>query len=552
MSLIDRATELEYYPEQQLIQMSQDPQGQYPQFLVLSEIQRRNNMRRMYQNEVNKMNQPSTTVAEEAVMEFAGQGAVPMMDASSSLSSTSEGGLRSMAPIPMRSGKKTKIEKDEQELSEELREILAKDRRYEKQYRDYETREKLLYPLVPRDYIVSDDEYNRLRRQGKYMREGDLQDYRPIFALMGALSGEDAPRYMPESKVKGLKAMLEATRKEKQMQQMGFQSGGSTALEQSFVSPMRNPMGATSPAAFSSLVGNTQDAFSSAINWAKENPMDALNLAANATFFLPGVGLLAGATIKGGTKLLPYITRAAKAAFTKKQAPMDVSRVNVKQPLGEAAKSLGLGAARTKVPQGRRFSPSRTAIFGLPALGTAYNLTMAGLGGFGGDDTKSDADQLSAQEVRAEQANKKLQDLISEIGNQSKDTTSRGRSFGLDGLTLAQLGGIIGTATTPGEVAGGIGALATQMQQAQREGRVEGAQMRLLEAQTAKYLADVANMDLDNALAQYQQLDDLVDSNVLTPEEAKIREAILIQRINQLQGIDTDQNQKSYSQFVSG
>jgi hypothetical protein len=39
MSLIDRATELEYYPEQQLIEMSQDPQGQYPQFLVLSEIQ---------------------------------------------------------------------------------------------------------------------------------------------------------------------------------------------------------------------------------------------------------------------------------------------------------------------------------------------------------------------------------------------------------------------------------------------------------------------------------------------------------------------------------
>jgi hypothetical protein len=425
MSLIDRATELEYYPEQQLIQMSQDPQGQYPQFLVLSEIQRRNNMRRMYQNEVNKMNQPSTTVAEEAVMEFAGQGAVPMMDASSSLSSTSEGGLRSMAPIPM---------------------------------------------------------------------QNDV---------------------------------------------MPMQSGGSTALEQSFVSPMRNPTGATSPAAFSSLAANTQDAFSSAINWAKENPMDALNLAANATFFLPGVGLLAGATIKGGTKLLPYITRAAKAAFTKKQAPLDVSRVNVKQPLGEAAKSLGLGAARTTIPKtGRTFSPTRTAAFGLPALGTAYNLTMAGLGGFGGDDTKSDANQLSAQEVRAQQANKELQDLISGIGSQSKDTTSRGRSFGLDGLTLAQLGGIIGTATTPGEVAGGIGALATQMQQAQREGRVEGAQMRLLEAQTAKYLADVANMDLDNALAQYQQIDDLIESGVLSAEEAKTIEAALRARINQLQGIE--------------
>jgi len=193
MSLVDRANELEYVPEEQLIQMSQSPEGQYPQFLVLSEIQRRNQMRRMYENQIAKMNQPTTTVAEESVMELAGQGAVPMMDSLSSLSS-SEGGLRSMAPTPMKSGKKTEIERDEAELSEELRELLAKDRRYAQQYKDYESRERFFPPLVPENYIVSDDEYNRIKRSGAYMREGNLQDYRPFLALLGALSGESGPR----------------------------------------------------------------------------------------------------------------------------------------------------------------------------------------------------------------------------------------------------------------------------------------------------------------------------------------------------------------------
>ena len=318
MSLVDRANELEYVPEEQLIQMSQSPEGQYPQFLVLSEIQRRNQMRRMYKNQMAKMNQPTTTVAEESVMELAGQGAVPMMDSLSSLSSP-EGGLRSMAPTPMKSGKKTEIEKDETELSEELRELLAKDRRYAQQYKDYESRERFFPPLVPRDFIVSDDKYDRLKRSGAYMREDNLQDYRPFLALLGALSGESGPRYMPESKVKGLQAMVEATRKEKQMQQMGMQEGGITqmrsggilgipgdSLSQSFINPMEQQQQEVD-----------EGTLSKAVNWAKENPMDALNLAANATFFIPGLGVVAGGMIKGGAKLLPYVTRAAKAAFTK-------------------------------------------------------------------------------------------------------------------------------------------------------------------------------------------------------------------------------------------
>ena len=44
-------------------------------------------------------------------------------------------------------------------------------------------------------------------------------------------------------------------------------------------------------------------------------------------------------------------------------------------------------------------------------------------------------------------------------------------------------------------------------------------------------------MPLDIAIKQYQSLNDLVDSGVLTAEEAKIREVALDKRIQELQGI---------------
>ena len=69
-NLVELSNELEDFPEQQLVQMSQDPNSMYPSYLVLSEIQRRNQMRKMYDAQQPK---PQTTVAEEVVQEFAGQ-----------------------------------------------------------------------------------------------------------------------------------------------------------------------------------------------------------------------------------------------------------------------------------------------------------------------------------------------------------------------------------------------------------------------------------------------------------------------------------------------
>jgi hypothetical protein len=100
MSLIDVAAELEYVPQDQLVQLMNDPNSRYPQYLVLSEVQRRTQMRKMYENEAAKMQQPKTTVAEEAIMELQSQGAMPRQPGISSQSSGE--GLSSMAPPSIR------------------------------------------------------------------------------------------------------------------------------------------------------------------------------------------------------------------------------------------------------------------------------------------------------------------------------------------------------------------------------------------------------------------------------------------------------------------
>jgi hypothetical protein len=554
MSLVDRANELEYVPEEQLIQMSQSPEGQYPQFLVLSEIQRRNQMRRMYKNQMAKMNQPTTTVAEESVMELAGQGAVPMMDSLSSLSSP-EGGLRSMAPTPMKSGKKTEIEKDEAELSEELRELLAKDRRYAQQYKDYESRERFFPPLVPENFIVSDDKYDRLKRSGAYMREGNLQDYRPFLALLGALSGESGPRYMPESKVKGLQAMIEATRKEKQMQQMGMQEGGitqmqsgrSTALEQSFMPPGRNPMGVTPPPAFLQSIKERYTDPDGTFNYSQalKDGFNATTLALIA--FPEPITTGIGTGLRGlGTFLKsPFSSKARDSllrTFGRRQARKDEGKLlpTGRQTIDDAPVPAGYFEGLGKQYLKESVKPTATRLSALAALGIMNTPD---------ESTEIVKEELTEAQKRAASS---LQDLEKLLDKPTDTTTTQKQGFESDDfLTLAQLGGILGGATNLGEAAMGIGNLAGQIQKTRRESGLEGAQRSLLEAQTAKYVADVANMDLNNALQQYSALPKLVESGVLTPEEAKIREAALIQRINEFQGMATNTSQKSYSQFVS-
>lgn len=66
-NLVQLSNELEYVPKDQLAQMAQDPNSRFPQYLVLSEIQRRTKNEKAY---AAAQPQPTTTVAEEVVGEF--------------------------------------------------------------------------------------------------------------------------------------------------------------------------------------------------------------------------------------------------------------------------------------------------------------------------------------------------------------------------------------------------------------------------------------------------------------------------------------------------
>lgn len=77
MSLYDLSKDLENVSDQNLMQMAQDPAAMYPQFLVLAEVQRRNQVRQRYETELAKQQQPQTTVSDEVMMEFAGQSPMP-------------------------------------------------------------------------------------------------------------------------------------------------------------------------------------------------------------------------------------------------------------------------------------------------------------------------------------------------------------------------------------------------------------------------------------------------------------------------------------------
>jgi len=100
MNLVDLATELEYVPKEQLAQMSQDPSSRYPQYLVLSEIQRRTANEKAYAAAKPK---PTTTVAEEVVGEFMQpqslQAGMPSESAPTDAFSSESMGIPASAPM---------------------------------------------------------------------------------------------------------------------------------------------------------------------------------------------------------------------------------------------------------------------------------------------------------------------------------------------------------------------------------------------------------------------------------------------------------------------
>ncbi len=102
MNLVQIANELEYVPKQQLAEMSQNPDSRYPQYLVISEIQRRTKNEKAY---AAMKQQPTTTVAEEVVNEFIQpkglQAGIPSGSAPTDVFSPESSGMPASAPMQM-------------------------------------------------------------------------------------------------------------------------------------------------------------------------------------------------------------------------------------------------------------------------------------------------------------------------------------------------------------------------------------------------------------------------------------------------------------------
>ncbi len=421
-NLVELSNQLEDFPEQQLVQMSQDPNSMYPSYLVLSEIQRRNQMRKMYEAQQPK---PQTTVAEEVIGEFTGQ----------------QGLQGAMAQSP-----------------------------------------------GPQDAFPPSD-------------MGNMAPPSPMQAM--ASGGRT-----------------------------GYQTGGilgigGDSLSQTFTNPTPSGSELVSDT-FTSTAENEPGFFNKAINWAKENPADALSMAANATFFIPGVGVVAGAAIKGGAKLLPVIANAAKKAtpvikkglqqtYTKKnpalQGGLKTGQRKVIDPKTQTSKMIDNTTGKV-IPE-RVFSGTRTSLAALPLTGTAMNLTQLALS--------------PDEEIIQEQTNINTPEQVDDTIISARKTVSDDVETGRRGLSnflpnadptaLIGLGGAIMGANTIGELGKGISEVALGERARKDALEMSGLKGRLTEAQIRKYEADVANMDANQIISEMNAINKGVESGAIQIDE---------------------------------
>jgi hypothetical protein len=524
MNLVQLANDLEYVPKDQLAQMSQDPNSSYPAYLVLSEIQRRTLNEKNYQA---MQERPTTTVAEEVVGEFmqpqlaenqsqglqvgAPQSATPLPDSNISA------GLSGVPTAPMQMAAsggatgyankgKTEYKEAADDYGKQLQEIFEKEGRYKKRYSDYEKGERFTYPLTPRDYVVSDEEYSRLKEGDYVMGEGALQEYRPFLMLLNALDGESGARYMPESEVKGLKAKLKASIMEDKLSQMGMASGGrtgyaegnQTALEESFNNPYENmsaqAQGMTGAGLGMDSLGegledfyNKGKSFLSDRYTEDDDTTDWGRLgkdALAASLFTP-YGAIRGA----GAKVLSTGAGLLSAAG-RQQLKKQLGRFSAKNVpfIGIRNKKTGQFLSQEQIGANTFNKFIRNPLL----LGGAFALVT------------EDDEAIKTPAPAPTPSPENIETNSSAGLSQAKDNTGNYRD-------LVRLGAGIMSATNVSD----IGKTAVDIVDAQDKRELMGIQGALTQAQTNQIQAKIESMDKDSILAEMKLINDAVESGVI-------------------------------------
>jgi hypothetical protein len=598
MNLVQLANDLEYVPRKELAEMSQDPNSSYPAYLVLSEIQRRTLNDK---NFAAMQERPTTTVAEEVVDEFmqpqlaenqsqglqvgAPQSATPLPDSNISA------GLSGVPTAPMQMAAsggatgyankgKTEYKEYADDYGKQLQEIFEKEGRYKKRYSDYEKGERFTYPLTPRDYVVSDEEYSRLKEGDYVMGEGALQEYRPFLMLLNALDGESGARYMPESEVKGLKAKLKASIMEDKLSQMGMAEGGitgyaegnQTALDASFQNPYADQR-SLAEQGFPNEIDPDQK------NMIVERYTDPDGTFAYKRALADGFNAATLAMILAPEPTSSAVGLAARGIAGTGKALYGAIR-NPKQTLDKGLEALGKLKSRRQ--QGNRFnnpvsSPQSTSnlptppgyfkdigaetVKGLvnPALRTAGAVYL------GSQLLPDGEEKVVKQELTEEQL--KIQELERQLAEREnlkglagataeKDNTGNWRD-------LARLGAGIMSAKNVSDIGGTV----TNILDAQDKRGLVGLQSKFTQAQTDQILATTKAMPLEKKLATLQSLGKLFEKissgEIEVTEEQKASYALQYQILNdevlKMQGIAssgskflTEAEQKIFNQAKAG
>ena len=529
-NLVQVAEELEYVPKDQLIEYSQNPDSRYPQYLVLSEIQRRTQMERMYNAQEASMNQPTTTVAEEVVADFAQPQGLGGMNVNGSANADAFSPQAGMPAAPMQ------MPATPMQMPATPMQMAAIGGRTGFQNIGSTSRANLLasFDIDPTGMSPAEIEeaLQQVHMTGPPRRTPVTQA-----ELGGASIGatELLPTVPPDY---GDQSVIDAVGK-------GFSSGisavpqGLSALVDSgtqtpLTTDISTPDVGEITKAPDDITGTTttlpeidekgtidpadipeKDRLS-LIDWAKENPAEAaligLDAAALALLFAPVPFARVGAGILKGLSWIGRGLRGLKAKSLQSIGRKTYSKA-VDKGLGgkklitqgsDPAKYRGSGSpvgtrggssANLPTPPGFYESWGRTGLKQMhlgqrAGAGIVAGVTTAGIYNYMTDEEKEASQNEDANITK---------DLKEDAGKLlNSDVGKKGLASFLpqaEGLDIAQLGGIIMGAKNMSELGQGIATLAGSIQDRRTKEKLTDIQGDLYKAQTEKYRADIENME---------------------------------------------------------
>jgi len=510
MNLVQQANFLEDVPKDQLVSMSQDPNAQFPAFLVLSEIQRRTTNEKNYQAMVN---QPTTTVAEEVVSDFAQptglQGGAPQ---ATPLPTNISAGLSGAPTAPMQMAASGGItgyaNKGQTELNySNLRTKLTEDEI------------KIVNQAVMRDRT------QRMQsdlgdKTGKFLG-GGANVSEQIFSVLSG-GGGNIPIFKgsPEEKkfIEVANIILENKNKKASGGVTGYATGDMTAL----------PAGSEPQSRFGSMMDSVSNFGGDVVDFIKNDPVQA---AALGLMIVPGVGPVASGVVRGGlagyrllkgynySKKAKEIAAASGKFANPKTSPLFTS------PSQTAGKNLlpqtlqsGRAVPVSEVNRlgssaSRRYSPGRTSLTGTGLLAgkTGYDYMTSPVSQ---TDKKDDTKDIKPMSIGST-----FEEILAM--NQPVDTDSKSKGLGqMDYRDMIRLGvGVMGAKDMSELGKSVVGVL-----DAQDKRGIQELQSRYMQVQTEKLEADIAAMPLKELVAAQNALSASIKAKLdagitLTPEE---------------------------------